>query len=56
MKTKYPPKNTDLRHVPPTLRARLDMQFQRLVNTAFSAHGVILFVCGMVFGLGVIAR
>ena len=56
MKTKFPPKNTDLRHVEPTLLARIDAHFQRLVNTAFSGQGVFLFVCGVVFGLGIVAR
>lgn len=55
MKKNLKLQNVDLCNVEPGWRYRLDMHFQKLVNTAFSGQGVILFLAGVVFGLCVVA-
>lgn len=55
MKKNLKLQNVDLRNVEPGFVHRLDEQVVRLVNTAFSGPGVILFIAGVLFGLCVIA-
>lgn len=43
----------DLRHVNPGAKHRIDLFVRKLVDTAFSAPGVILFIAGIVFALGI---
>lgn len=46
----------DLRHVHSGAKHRAGAFFRRLVNTAFSAHGVILFLAGILFAFGIVSR
>lgn len=48
--------NRDLRHVKPGVIHKADAYLRSLINTAFTGQGVILFVAGIVFALGIVAR
>jgi hypothetical protein len=48
--------NVDLRHVRGGILQPVNAFIVRTANTAFTAPGITLFVVGVVFGLGVIAR
>ncbi len=49
-------RNVDLTTVDTGMLYRLDKQLRRVIDTAFSGPGVVLFIAGVVFGLGVIGR
>lgn len=49
-------RNVDLTTVDTGAIHRLDKRLRSLIDAAFTADGVILFVAGVVFGLGLIAR
>ena len=49
-------RNADLRKVDTGAALRAQSFIVRTVNTAFSAPGVIVFVVGVVFGVGVIGH
>lgn len=49
-------KNVDLLRVETGALYRLDRQLRRLIDTAFSGPGVVLFIAGVVFALGVVGR
>ena len=55
MKKKVQLTNVDLTTVD-TTKLSLDDHLRRLIDTAFSGPGVVLFIAGVVFALGVIAR
>lgn len=49
-------RSRDLRHVDTGTKRRIDAFTCRLVDTAFSVPGVILFLAGIVFAFGIVAR
>lgn len=49
-------RNVDLLRVETGALYRLDRHLRRLIDTAFSGPGVVLFIAGVVFALGVVGR
>jgi hypothetical protein len=49
-------KNVDLRTVQTGTLYKLDRQLRRLIDTAFSGPGVVLFLAGVVFAIGVLPK
>lgn len=49
-------RNVDLTTVDTGALHRLDRQLRRLIDTAFSGPGVVLFLAGVVFAIGVLPK
>lgn len=49
-------KNVDLRTVETGFVHRVDAHLRRLIDTAFTGPGVILFLAGVAFALGILPK